>query len=53
MPPYHLELADIWGECSNVFYLEMYALGDGTTYLRDFGDISETVQFHAPPCVDQ
>ncbi|MCY4651723.1 MAG: hypothetical protein OXC95_01005 [Dehalococcoidia bacterium] len=51
-PPHHLELADIWGECGNVLYLEMYALGDGTTYLRDFGGISETVRLHVPPSVD-
>ena len=50
--PYHLELADIWGECGNPIKLRIYALGDGTTYLRDFGGISETVHFHSPPCED-
>ncbi len=51
-PPYHLELWYVRRVCGNVLYLEMYALGDGTTYLRDFGGVSETVRFHAPPCVD-
>ena len=51
--PYHIELADIWGECGNLLKLRIYALGDGTTYLRDFGGVSETVAFHAPPCMDQ
>lgn len=44
-----IRFADMKG-CGDVIYIEIWPKGDGTTYLRDFGEPSEPVKFEAEPC---
>ena len=49
---YRIRFADMDG-CGDMVYIKIYPRGDGKTYLLDYGEPSQPIEFRAEPCQSQ